>query len=141
MTGYLLSQKSLFYFNHAFFLCIVPFLSKSHPKLEPSHQQFPLTLLFLQVGHCHPLLLRLDSAFLCGACEQAPPHVTCNANVASLCLASRHECLSVTLFFESVHSVKSSSSSSFLDNHRFFSDDADAEELTLLRSCSLAPNP
>ncbi|KAL5164834.1 Zinc finger protein CONSTANS-LIKE 4 [Glycine soja] len=74
---------------------------------------------------------------LCELREQALAHVTSKADAAALCLAcdrdihsanrlaSCHECIPITLLFESEHSVKASSPINF--HHRFFSDiDADA---------------
>ncbi|KAJ1382514.1 CCT domain [Sesbania bispinosa] len=92
------------------------------------------------------LYCRPDSAFLCGACDS-------KADAASLCLAcdqdihsanplaSRHERFPVTPIFESVHSVKSSSTANFLDHHHFFSDDADADAEEAEAASWLLPAP
>lgn len=87
---------------------------------------------------------------LCEVCEQAPAHLTCKADAASLCLscdrdihsanplAARHERLPITPFYESVDSPVD-----FLDDNRFFSNDADADVSTEEAEAAswLLPNP
>ncbi|XP_027353981.1 zinc finger protein CONSTANS-LIKE 4 [Abrus precatorius] len=107
-----------------------------------------------KVHAANKLASRHPRVSLCEVCEQAPAHVTCKADAAALCLAcdrdihsanplaSRHERLPVTPFFESVHSVKSSSPINFLDDHRFFSDaDADVSTEEAEAASWLLPTP